>query len=216
MRPVVAPILALFFALIIVLAAPETSLGEAYQWKDADGNTYYGSKPPAGARRVERVAGKNFSRYSSSKLLSGYSSTSRSNSKARARLGDSPAPMPVIEKTPIEEENLIPESVRLEESKLSVNHDDQGRVINCKVTVRNTSNLIAKNVLVSFEFEDGSIIPARGPESIAALGDALYFIEPSQLPIVINRNEEPQLKSSLQERKQTFQPKPHVVIQSSP
>ena len=200
-------ILAIFFALILVLAVPETSLGEAYQWKDAEGNNYYGSKPPAGAQQVQKVAGKNFSRYSSSRLLSGY----------RPRLSDSAAAVAPKRKDSIEEVNLVPESVRLEEGKLTVNHDEQGRVVNCKVIVRNTTDLIAKNVLVSFEFEDGSIIPARGPESIAGMGEGMYYIEPAQLPVVValDDRERPKIGPDGKEVPPKM-PKPQVVIQSSP
>lgn len=194
---------ALLLLAVVALLLPPSALADAYRWTDKEGAVYYGSKPPAGARNVVKLPAKNFSRYSSSKLLSGYRTRM---TEARAAVAPAAA---------VEEVNLIAAVSRLEESKLVVNHNDKGHVTNCKVTVRNVGDAAASDVLVSFEFDDGSIVPAKGPQIIGGKSEGLYYIEPDHLPLVISR---PQVKPLSEDapKKSLALPKPKVIIQSSP
>jgi len=157
----------------------------AFHWVDSEGRDHYGTNPPKNARSVDNLSGKSFSRYSSSKLLKQYhppavSESSMKNSLAPASKATSRSSIAL---PPIAEEPLLPE---LSQSDLNVKHDAQKRVTACSVIVKNTAAIPANNVLVSFEFEDGTLVPGAGPESIDAESSGKYTVPASMLPIAIS------------------------------
>lgn len=105
----------------VLMLYPTLCLGEtAIRWTDSNGRIIYGSKPPPGAKKVEQIKAKSFSKYSSKRLLSGY----------RAQLGSAPSPSfsvsekDLVGQEPLEihhpegdgVENLPPESPAMDEA----------------------------------------------------------------------------------------------------
>lgn len=180
-----------FVACLSLSVTPEARADGAYHWKDAAGRDHYGSNPPKDARAIEPLAGKSYSRYSSEKLLKPYKGMAVTEADMRSRLGSPEdekfgatkfkGPQPAL--PPIGEEELIPE---LTQADLTVRHDAQKRVTECTVIVKNSASIPANNVLVSFEFEDGTLVPATGPESIDADSTAKYIISDGLLPVTVN------------------------------
>jgi len=169
---------------------PDAYAESAYHWKDAAGRDHYGSNPPKDARGLEPLAGRSFSKYSSEKLLKPYKGMALNESEVRSRLGSPPNEKQIgltnpdsNGGTPIAEEELIPELVQ---GDLVVRHDAEKRVTECSVIVKNAASIPANNVLVSFEFEDGTLVPATGPESIDADSSGKYIVAEGLLPITVN------------------------------
>ena len=63
--------------------------------------------------------------------------------------------------------------------------NDEGEVIKCQVLVKNRSSIPATGVTVRFEFEDGSLIPAVGPQTIPPQGQSSYEIPEEVLPVKV-------------------------------
>ena len=150
---------------ISIFSATYAFADGSYRWEDKMGHTYYGSKPPAGAKNVTRLSGKGFSRYSSERMLGRY--------KKAARLGSSSSknlkPITQIDETAVEETPIVEpikesdlpnlktltNSKKLEQGELSIQHDQDKNVTECAVVVKNKSDLPASRVTVAFEFPDG-------------------------------------------------------------
>lgn len=90
----------------------------------------------------------------------------------------------------LEEETQIPPSNAqisgLEQSKLLLKHDDKFRVLSCSVVVHNTSSIPAANLILSFEFPDGTLVPGVGPETLDPGQSATYQVPADMLPLLIN------------------------------
>lgn len=162
----------------------------AYQWRDNEGRQHFGSKPPKGAIDVRPIAGKSFSRYSSSKLLRPYARSSF------APITEEPIapPQRVAKKKPpssrikdgealVLEPEAPPEGADLAQGPVDVQWGPAGEVTACAVTVKNTTIIPARNVIVTFEFQDGTLIPASGPELIEGDTQATYSIPKELLPL---------------------------------
>ena len=67
-----------------------------------------------------------------------------------------------------EPEALEPEPQTLQHDSLAIRHNETLDISACSVTVRNRGTTRARNVAVSFRFRDGTLVPATGPETIAA------------------------------------------------
>ncbi|MBP9838296.1 MAG: DUF4124 domain-containing protein [Proteobacteria bacterium] len=164
----------------------QTTNAEVYHWLDADGKEHYSSRAPKSAAKVGTFKGKPFSRYSSSKLLKPYNNFApklkveekdiiakttkadlNNKSQARASLADEP---------------ILTE---IEKSEVSIELTDDQKVKSCSITLKNTSTIPATNILVSFEFEDGTLIPASGADSIAPNSSAVYKIAEDTLPLSV-------------------------------
>jgi hypothetical protein len=154
-----------------------------YRWLDKGGRTVYGSKPPAGARDVKLLHGKPLSRYSSDKMLNrlGWKdqhNKQKSGSKS-ASGGKSNPELPVTA-----------QPAKLEHETPQVSYDESGSVSACQVKVNNSGKLPAQEVSTAFEFSDGTLIPALGPETIEAESSAVYTIPEELLPLRIARKGE--------------------------
>lgn len=171
-------IASLAFAALCILTGSAVSAAhaEALRWKDSNGRWVYGSTPPAGARSIERIGGKTFSRYSSSKLLSGYSGV-RSSIPAYA-----PDARPKIVETPI-----VKSPAKLEAGQVLVEGDKRFRIVSCVVPVKNVGDQDAERVSVSFAFPEGTLVQAAGPETLAAGKTVEYMIGPKELPLQLRR-----------------------------
>lgn len=154
----------------------------AFSWEDRDGNIFFGGKPPAGARNVKSVAGKSFSRYSSEKLLRPYRARAALK-EAEIKESDLSAvhlPPPPIPGAP-EAEEALP----LEAQPVTIEWNAQHQITKCEVLVKNPSALPIGNFTVSFEFSDGTLIPASGPTEIGPQADATFIVPPEGLPMAI-------------------------------
>lgn len=71
-RPVLS---ALTMALLLAaqgLSHPDSVRADAYSWEDSAGHKFFGDNPPAGARNVNKLNPKRYSKYSSDKMLAPY------------------------------------------------------------------------------------------------------------------------------------------------
>lgn len=82
----------------------------------------------------------------------------------------------------IREESLLTD---LSQGALELSHDEKRRVTKCRVPVQNTSSIPAQGIIVSFEFQDGTLIPGVGPDSLAPGEEATYAIPDEFLPVVV-------------------------------
>ena len=178
---------------ILALLVPSISLAnDAFSWKDEEGRLHFGTKPPPQAAEVKKIVGKTFSRYSSAKLLtplnnfnsSGITKIEEKNlvknqlGKADNREVKNQARASLKEKDELK-------TIQLEKSPLDIKFNDSKQVTSCSITLKNTSAIPASGILVTFEFEDGTLIPATGPDNIAAESVATYSITDDVLPITI-------------------------------
>ena len=182
--------LALTAALPLML--PSAAIAETYKWSDASGRTFFGSKPPKGALNVETIAGKSFSRYSGRKLLTPYSRGNLSTSfneqpieavknprkeVIKSKKGKQPAePLLLEPETP-------PEGADLAQGPVDVRWSETGEVTLCSVVVKNSTIVPARNVIATFEFEDGTMIPGVGPEVLGGDSEGTYSIPKELLPL---------------------------------
>ncbi|MFN8391689.1 MAG: hypothetical protein U0136_15480 [Bdellovibrionota bacterium] len=179
-----------------VLPAVPAFADGAFHWKDSRGNDHYGTNPPKDASSVQSLSGNRVSRYSSDRLLKHAQGGVVSETDIKNKMfseATNPTPVRTITKgqkpaaavtqvPQIKEEPLIPE---LTQGDLTVKHDAQKRVTDCSVVVANRASIPAQNVLVSFEFEDGTLVPGVGPASIDADSTAKYSIPQEMLPIAV-------------------------------
>lgn len=175
-----------FLAVQCFLAVPAARADGAYSWQDSQGRTHYGSNPPRNAINVQSLSGK-FSRYSSDKLLKPYRGTTITETDVKETKPKKDREPPPRTITPgldaLSEETLVPELVQ---GPIVIKYDPQKRVTECSVTVKNSANIPATNVIVNFEFEDGTLVPTTGPESIDADSTAKYSVPETMLPITIS------------------------------
>lgn len=187
---VIAPVLLSCATLLLV---PALAVSETYKWNDAAGRDYFGSKPPKGALNVEAVSGKSFSRYSSSKALTPYARgnfASKLNEqpiesikrprkeviKSSKKVKESAEPLVLEPETP-------PEGADLAQGPVDVRFGEGGEVTHCSVTVKNTTIIPARNVIATFEFEDGTLIPGVGPEVLDGDTEGTYAVPNDVLPL---------------------------------
>lgn len=71
------------------------------------------------------------------------------------------------------------------QGSIQIKHDSENNIVACKVSVRNAGAMAVHKLVVSFEFEDGSLVPAVGPESLPGNEEAFYEIADELLPVVI-------------------------------
>ncbi|MCB0345631.1 MAG: DUF4124 domain-containing protein [Bdellovibrionales bacterium] len=160
---------------ICLLLGADLAAAQSYSWTDNQGNKFYGSNPPRGAKNVNKLKGGSFSRYSASKALAPYQ-----NQISRAQM----APEKSMAKT---EDSLgAPLAApSLEQGKITMDLSPENLVTSCLVDVKNSGQLDATNVTVSFEFVDGTIIQAKGPEKITGGETVQFSIPKTQLPVTV-------------------------------
>ena len=161
-------------SLIIVLAYMQPAYGESYSWTDNSGRTIYGSKPPKDAGSVKRLNTKPLSRYSSKKMLGrlGYK-------RSAIRKAATKSSKPKAEQIP---------SLLLHDD-VEIKQDDAGQLLSCRVVVQNPSTEVYKDVNVAFEFLDGTLVPAVGPEEVSARSSAEYKLPAELLPMKLQVEE---------------------------
>jgi hypothetical protein len=191
----------LLVAIVYVSAATSTTVAdEVYSWKDESGRLVFGNNPPAQSEEKKKVEAE-LSRYSTEQVFERYGLTARAALSNKETVG--------------EEESVLPASAsaRLIHSEVDLDYDTENRITICSVEVTNQGDKTGTEVAVSFEFNDGSLIPADGPAELAPGESSVYFIPESQLPITI---EQAPHKSELDPAaQQTTKPIPKVVIQFS-
>ena len=187
----------------VLLLGLSTAVAEnVYRWENDQGQVFFGSKAPAGAKNVRQVEQITISRYSSDRVVSANGPV--------AHPVESPAPG-AVEETNLDTSFALPPA-RLEQGRLTVMHNEQQQVKSCKVVVRNTGGDTARGVRVNFEFEDGTIIPGEGPASLAGKGEGTYFIARNVLPLTIKKKKAG--ASDSPEVEPAAPPRPKVIIQS--
>lgn len=181
------------FSLCLSLGVSAAS-AESYSWTDKEGNKFYGSNPPRGARNVEKLKGAAFSKYSASKALAPYE-----KQLSRARM------VPEKVEPKIADDMAPPLAApSLEQGKIALDLSPDNKVASCVVDIKNSGDAEATNVTVSFEFVDGTIIQASGPEKISGGSNAEFKVPQKQLPVTI----------ALEEGAVTV-PEPSIIIQFS-
>jgi hypothetical protein len=102
-----APLLCLIFQLCVLpFHLTEARAEESLRWEDSSGRTFYGSKPPAGAKNITAVNPKTYSKYSSERLLKGYKKE-RSNPTT---LAETNIPVEIPPEEPPTTEDKIPDA----------------------------------------------------------------------------------------------------------
>lgn len=194
MSPKLLSCVALFF--VLATAAPAFSDG-AYRWTDKNGTVFYGSKPPKDAKAVERIKGGSFSRYSGSKVLAAYNRSASTASASTVKESDLIAPQ--VKRLPVDEPNArgriggedpketsaVQSPAQLRQGTLELLRDKKNRITKCAVHVENTGGEPAHDVVVAFHFEDGTLIPAVGPEIVGGKDEGIYAVPEDQLPITV-------------------------------
>ncbi len=216
--------------------APLSAGAEAFSWHDSSGTQFFGTNPPPGAVNVKKLQARSFSRYSSEKVIRTYNKSADSASRmAKHQVKETDLPTTNFDEAPLEGDRPGPRarlveapelstgstvnipgnsaSATLEQGKITVTHDVNQWVSACKVVVRNTGPIAAQKVLVSFEFEDGTIVPAKGPEIIAPRGESVYFIAPENLPVKVHYQRPARTVTGISYQKL---PRPKVILQSTP
>jgi hypothetical protein len=183
---------------------------DSFRWKDPDGKTVYGSKPPANARDVERFSTRKISRYSSSKVLE-RSDTTEEQEVVNNEESDSSGEVfkdkrlaPPSKGTRSIVSGQIPE-LRPLEPILKINK--LGEIVACKVEVLNKGELPVQDVSVAFEFFDGTLIPGAGPFVIPPDGKGLYEIPEALLPLYFSFGDVPEAEEEI--------PLPQVIVHGS-
>lgn len=165
---------------MITFISEPTWAEDAYSWKDKYGTLFYGDNPPENAIDVHPLKTKPLSRYSSDKLLDSYGKTK-----------EEVIPAPTTNKKSKLDEivdavtGLVIDKKDLEQLDLAVEHNAQGQITKCEVSIKNNSSVNAGGVVVSFEFEDGSILPGSGPDTIMSNETAVFGIVPEMFPLKI-------------------------------
>lgn len=175
--------------LTAIIAMSSASAEPMYSWKDKSGRTYFGGKPAAGALEVEAVQADNISRYSSDKVLEAF----RYNNEATAEtttVEESTISEPDA-KNPSATPTIPTGSATLKRNEIKVTLNNSGQVSQCHVLIENTSEVPATELRVSFSFPDGSIVPAFGPETVAAQAIEAFTIPDSLLPLQLGQSEDP-------------------------
>jgi hypothetical protein len=188
-----------FFLLsLLAIAIPysaQTCLAQTYSWTDATGKTIYGTKPPKAATEVKKFNTKNLSRYSSKKVLQrlGWRASLKNPENLNSQVKKQSSEQAFD--SALKSENETPSNstpANLEHGPISLgfaeggpSHDTSTTIDKCEVTVSNLGSRKASEVNVAFEFEDGTLIPATGPDSIEAGKTEKYFVPDGLLPLEI-------------------------------
>lgn len=167
----------------------QTAFAEVYSWEDSSGSLHFGNTPPASATKVKKVANTTVSKYSSNKLLKPLQTGITSRTETAVTLKPKANQIPETQlinqdaRASLKEETLT--LTELERGNLNIKYNKTNDITTCSITLKNTSSIPAANVLVTFEFEDGTLIPATGSDSIAPDSSANYEIPDDMLPISI-------------------------------
>ena len=95
------------------------------------------------------------------------------------------APQTKTAKTEAAPPEEAPKPAKLSKMNLKVEHDKDNSVTSCQISLQNSGGLAANSVTVAFKFEDGTLLPASGPDSIDSQKTAIYSVPEQFLPIQI-------------------------------
>lgn len=193
---VVAYIAAALAAFICPSAAAETPV----RWTDGSGRIFYGAKAPTGATNVKKVEGR-YSRYSSDRLLKPY--------RARTALKETAVALPKLN-----EPRTLPNleiSGGLVARAPSITFSKELGITKCETVVLNPTDHPIERIAVAFEFDDGTWLPANGPELLATGAEAIYAVAENQLPVKIHAPVA--TSANTNENNEQPEPKPRVVLQ---
>jgi len=169
-------------AFVVLSSTTLCSADTAYKWTDAQGRTFFGSKPPKNAAEVSTIKARTYSRYKPSPALT----KSRKN-ESRARLGnikEIDIVLPQKDSFEIKADTpTIEAQLELSVETPTVKVGNNQEIENCSVTVKNKTPVDVEGVLISFEFADGTLVPAVGPARLNIGQAALYAVDPEQLPL---------------------------------
>jgi hypothetical protein len=209
MRPIIPVRFLICF--LVFCSATSTLAEDSYKWKDPDGKTVYGSKPPANAREVQRFSTRKLSRYSSRKVLERAESSSDMEEQVDRESGTGEifedrriAPPVKVNKT----RSIVsgqPSDLKPLAPKIKVNQ--LGEITSCKVEVLNEGELSVQDVSVAFEFFDGTLIPGAGPFVIPPGGKEQYEIPEALLPLYFSVGDLPEGEEDI--------PLPQVIVHGS-
>jgi len=175
-------------SVILMLFVTQAAFADtAYKWTDASGTVFYGSKPPSNAKGVQKIQPKNYSRYSSSKLLRGYTTPLNNglSNTGRAALKQPPVRESDVELPKGGVKSPVEQTVRLESSRPALESGAKNEVKSCRTTVTNQSVIDVEGIQVAFEFSDGTLVTADGPSRLNAKQAALYSIPEENLPLAL-------------------------------
>ena len=165
----------------------------AYKWTDNQGRIFFGTKPPKSAGEVSIIKARTYSRYKPSPSLA------KLTNSGRARLGrvkevDLPLPpkhSPTKDTFEIKTETPTNQTqVELSVDTPIIKVGAQDEIESCSVTVKNKTSLDVEGVQISFEFADGTLVPAVGPSRLNIGQAALYSVDPAQMPIKLQAGSE--------------------------
>ena len=167
--------------LAFTLVASVCRADSAYQWTDEQGRVFFGSKPPKNATGVAPVKANNYSRYKPSPALT------KMRKESRARLGNvKETDLVVPPKDSFDLKSESPTSQTALELSVEtpvVKVGSQQEIQSCVVTVKNQTPVDVQGIQVSFEFPDGTLIPAAGPARLNTGQASLYIVGTEQLPL---------------------------------
>lgn len=184
--------------LIFIFSVSICHADSAYQWTDEQGRVFFGSKPPKNAFAISTIKARTYSRYKPSPAL-----TKLSKSQGRGRIGDvKEMNLPIPTKDSFEVKSDRPTSqTQLELSidapvvKVGVVKVGTGEEIeSCSVMVKNKTPVDVEGIQISFEFSDGTLVPATGPSRLNIGQAALYAVDSEQLPIMLESGSAPKPK----------------------
>jgi hypothetical protein len=172
---------------ILCLLIPAVCLADtAFKWTDSQGRIVFGSRPPKDATGVSAVKAKNYSRYSPSPVLAkAFKKEARASLRSSVKEKELPLPpAPPLDSFDIRKE-IPTKQTQLELSVDSpqVKIGDSEEITACSVTVKNKTPIDIEGIQVSFEFADGTLLPATGPMRLNIGQAALFSISAEQLPV---------------------------------
>ena len=163
---------------------------DVFSWTDASGRKVFGSKPPASANRVAPVKKITLGRYSSDKVLRSLGKSPGASSRKASAGGTNPQPSAGVD------ERTSFDSVALESGEVQIKRDEQQRVTECVVAIKNSTALDAGDVSVAFEFPEGTLVPAVGPSKVAANSEQLFTLPKELIPLKLKLNGAPPEKAA--------------------
>ncbi len=195
---------------LLFCSASVVDAQESYKWKDADGKTVYGSKPPANAKGVERFSTRKLSKYSSNQVLKRAEGTKedqhvnvveRKSEKGEIfqdkRIG---SPVGGNKTRSIVSGQLL----HLKPATAVLTLNQLGEITSCEVEVFNEGEVPAQDVSVAFEFFEGTLIPGTGSFVIAPGTKEKYSVPDTLLPLYFSVGDLPEEEAAV--------PSPRVIV----
>lgn len=158
----------LFF--FVLFLTSELLAETVFEWTDSAGVVHYGNKVPKGVQNATALPPGKISRYSSSKLISGFQKQPPKSSSEETPKTNSSRGI----------------NAYLEHEEVVVERNAQNKITSCSVTVKNSGKKLAEKVLVTFQFKDGTLIPTSGADQISAGKEELYVVSSPHLPITLD------------------------------